>query len=108
MPGGKQHPVGAAAVVPLGPNEALDCRASGELIRCPFDPLIGIPRPPGGEPIIGIPRPPVAPVIVPLLEGDALACFGGEDANPVKDLIDWITGRPPDPGTWPPGPGSAG
>ncbi len=48
------------------------------------------------------------PPLLPLDEADALRCRGGEDFDPVKQLIDWVTGKPPDPGVWPPGPGSAG
>ncbi len=46
----------------------------------------------------GAPPPPV-----PLEQADALRCRGGED--PIKDikaLIDWLTGKPPDPDQWPP------
>ena len=39
--------------------------------------------------------------MTPLLEGEAAACRGGAD-DPIKQLLDWITGTPPKPGQWPP------
>jgi len=43
-----------------------------------------------------------APLLVPLTTAEALSCRGGGDYNPIKELLDWITGKPPEPGQWPP------
>ncbi len=97
MRSGREGSGAGAPLVPLAEADALRCRGADKPIRYPF------------EPIIILPPLPAPPVLVPLPDAGALDCLGGED--PIRDvraLIDWITGTPPDPGTWPPGPGSAG
>ncbi len=62
----------------------------------------------GGKPVlpdllITIPPPPVPPIILPLPDGEALACVGGEgDGNMIQLLIDWTIGTQPAPPQLPP------